>query len=46
MMNQKWYQKNIFICSSDNGKTWSKPYLAAGDETGRIFNWDLRCRCK
>ena len=39
----KWYQKNIFICSSDNGKTWSKPYLAAGDETGRIFNWDLRC---
>ena len=21
----KWYQKNIFICSSDNGKTWSQP---------------------
>ena len=39
----KWYQKNVFICSIDNGKTWSKPYLAAGDKTGRIFNWDLRC---
>ena len=38
----KWYQKNIFICSSDNGKTWSKPYLAAGDETGRNIATNLR----
>ena len=39
----KWKQKAVFLSSSDSGKTWSLPFLVAGDESGRIFNWDLRC---
>ena len=38
----KWKQKAVFLSSTDNGKNWSSPFLAAGDEEGRIFNWDLR----
>ena len=38
----KWNQKAVFLSSTDNGKTWSNPFLAAGDSEGIIFNWDLR----
>ena len=38
----KWKQKAFFLSSTDNGKTWSPPFLVAGDDKGIIFNWDLR----
>ena len=38
-----WKQKAVFLSSNNNGKSWSSPFIVAGDESGRIFNWDLRC---
>lgn len=38
----KWKQKVFFFSSTDNGKTWSDPFLVAEDKEGIIFNWDLR----
>ena len=38
----KWNQKAVFLSSTDNGENWSTPFLAAEDDKGIIFNWDLR----
>lgn len=38
----KWMQKAVMLFSTDNGSTWPSPLSIAEDETGRIFNWDLR----
>ena len=38
-----WKQKAVFLSSINNGKSWSSPFAVADDESGRIFNWDLRC---
>jgi hypothetical protein len=38
----KWYQKVMYCCSEDQGKTWSAPWVSCQDPTGKIFNWDQR----
>lgn len=40
--SSKWYQKVVFLFSSDEGNTWEGPATAGFDPTGRIFNWDQR----
>jgi hypothetical protein len=39
----KWYQRVVFMHSSDGGQSWGAPMIAGYDPTGRIFNWDQRC---
>jgi hypothetical protein len=38
----KWKQRAVYLHSSDEGQTWSRPVTVAEDPAGRIFNWDLR----
>ena len=38
----KWYQKVVFLRSSDGGLSWGEPIVAGEDASGRIFNWDQR----
>ena len=38
----KWYQRVVFLHSTDQGMTWSKPTTASFDPTGQIYNWDQR----
>jgi hypothetical protein len=38
----KWYQRVVFLHSTDGGQTWSEPITAGEDPSGRIFYWDLR----
>ena len=40
--SSKWYQRVVFLTSSDAGRTWGEPIIAGCDPTGRIFNWDQR----
>lgn len=37
-----WRQRAVLLRSGDGGRTWGEPRVAARDERGRIFNWDLR----
>ena len=37
-----WFQRVVFLYSSDEGRTWTEPVTVIGDPTGRIRNWDLR----
>lgn len=39
----RWYQKVVFLHSSDGGQTWRAPVDVGFDPSGRIFNWDQRC---
>lgn len=38
----KWLQKAVMLLSGDGGQTWSTPVSIAQDNSGQIFNWDLR----
>lgn len=38
----KWYQRVVFLHSTDFGKTWSEPSTVSFDPSGRIYNWDQR----
>ena len=38
----KWYQRVVYVYSSDQGKTWGVPVTVSQDPTARIFNWDQR----
>ena len=38
----KWYQRVVYMASDDGGHTWSEPWTAVADPTGRIANWDQR----
>jgi len=37
-----WFQRVVYLYSSDEGHMWSKPVTVSQDPTGRIFNWDQR----
>lgn len=37
-----WFQRVVYVCSGDRGKTWEPPITVAHDPTRRIFNWDQR----
>jgi hypothetical protein len=37
-----WYQRVVYLWSSDLGQTWSEPVIVCADPTGRIANWDQR----
>lgn len=39
----KWYQKVVFLHSTDGGQNWEPPVDVGFDPSGRIFNWDQRC---
>jgi hypothetical protein len=38
----KWFQRVVYLYSSDEGVTWTPPVTACQDPTGRIRNWDQR----
>ena len=38
----KWYQRVVYVFSSDDGKTWSAPHTVSQDPEARIFYWDQR----
>jgi hypothetical protein len=37
-----WFQRVVYLWSSDLGRTWTRPRTVVADPTGRIANWDQR----
>jgi len=37
-----WFQRVVYLYSSDEGATWTAPVTTTQDSTGRIRNWDQR----
>lgn len=37
-----WFQRVVYLWSSDEGATWTEPVTVCADPTGRIRNWDQR----
>ena len=37
-----WFQRVVYLYSSDEGATWTAPVTTTQDPTGRIRNWDQR----
>jgi hypothetical protein len=37
-----WRQRVVYLCSDDNGRTWSRPTIVSEDPSRRIFDWDQR----
>jgi len=37
-----WFQRVVYLYSSDEGQTWTPPVTVCHDPTGRIRNWDQR----
>ena len=37
-----WFQRVVYLYSSDEGRTWTPPVTVCQDPTGRIRNWDQR----
>ncbi|HVA88079.1 MAG TPA: sialidase family protein [Candidatus Saccharimonadales bacterium] len=37
-----WFQRVVYLYSSDEARTWTKPVTVCQDPTGRIRNWDQR----
>lgn len=37
-----WRQRAVILHSHDGGLSWGEPVVAAQDQAGRFFNWDLR----
>ena len=37
-----WFQRVVYLYSSDQGATWTEPVTVCQDPTGRIRNWDQR----
>ena len=37
-----WFQRVVYLYSSDEGATWTAPVTVCQDPTGRIRNWDQR----
>ena len=38
----RWFQRVVYLYSSDDGRTWTAPVTVCQDPTGRIRNWDQR----
>ena len=38
----RWFQRVVYLYSSDEGVTWTPPVTSCQDPTGRIRNWDQR----
>jgi hypothetical protein len=38
----KWFQRVVYLYSSDEGVSWTPPVTSTQDPTGRIRNWDQR----
>ena len=38
----QWFQRVVYLYSSDEGQTWTAPVTVCQDPTGRIRNWDQR----
>ena len=38
----QWFQRVVYLYSSDEGRTWTPPVTVCADPTGRIRNWDQR----
>ncbi len=38
----RWFQRVVYLYSSDEGVTWTAPVTTTQDPTGRIRNWDQR----
>ena len=38
----RWFQRVVYLYSSDEGRTWTAPVTVCQDPTGRIRNWDQR----
>jgi hypothetical protein len=38
----RWYQRVVYLYSSDDGVSWTRPVTSCQDPTGRIRNWDQR----
>ena len=38
----RWFQRVVYLYSSDEGVTWTPPVTVCQDPTGRIRNWDQR----
>ena len=38
----RWFQRVVYLYSSDEGATWTAPVTICEDPTGRIRNWDQR----
>lgn len=38
----RWFQRVVYLYSSDEGATWTAPLTVCEDPTGRIRNWDQR----
>ena len=39
---EPWFQRVVYLYSSDEGRTWTKPITVCQDPTGRMRNWDQR----
>jgi hypothetical protein len=39
---EAWFQRVVYLYSSDEGATWTAPVTVCQDPTGRIRNWDQR----
>jgi hypothetical protein len=37
-----WFQRVVYLYSSDDGRTWTAPVTVCRDPSGRIRNWDQR----
>jgi hypothetical protein len=37
-----WFQRVVYLWSSDDGRSWTPPRTVVEDPTGRIANWDQR----
>ena len=38
----RWFQRVVYLYSSDEGASWTAPVTVCQDPTGRIRNWDQR----
>ncbi len=40
--SEQWFQRVVYVYSTDGGQSWNAPVTTCQDRTARIYNWDQR----